>query len=195
LVLVPSSRYMNRYTLIIPTLLAALIGSGILLWFLVDSNPGTDPVAAQSGSKVRSNLAYIEAPPYSPPQSGAPTGAAATLFADAMKRYQKRDYASASVFLRQASIKEPENPEIRFFLGISYLLTNDTRAGISELKVVQKLSASPYLERVHFYLAKALLRQKDPAAALRELGAIVEGGGTMKDDANRLKIQVANAYQ
>jgi predicted Zn-dependent protease len=186
---------MNRYTLLIPALLAALIGGGIMIWFLMDSNAGADQVAPSSSSKVRVNLASIEAPPYSPPQSSAATGAAATLFADAMKRYQKRDYASASVSLRQASIMEPENPEIRFFLGITYLLTNDTRAGINELKVVQKLAASPYLESVHFYLAKALLRQKDPAAALRELGAVVEGGGTMADAANRLKIQVANAYQ
>jgi thioredoxin-like negative regulator of GroEL len=186
---------MNRYTFWIPALLAAIVGGGILIWFFVDSNVVDVQVAPPPASKVRVSLASIEAPLYSPTQSGAPIGAAATLFADAMRWYQKRDYANASVSLRQASIMEPENPEIRFFLGISYLLTNDTRAGISELKVVQKLGASPYVEKVHFYLAKALLRQKDTAAALRELGAIVEGGGNMADDANRLKIQVANAYQ
>jgi thioredoxin-like negative regulator of GroEL len=186
---------MNRYAIWIPALLAAIIGGGILIWFFVDSNVVAVQVETPSGSKARVNFASIEAPLYSPPRSGAALGAAATLFADAMQRYQKRDYATASVSLRQASIMEPENVEIRFFLGISYLLTNDTRAGISELKVVQKLGASPYLDRVHFYLAKALLRQKDTAAAIRELGAIVEGGGNMADDANRLKIQVANAYQ
>jgi hypothetical protein len=186
----------NRYTALwIPALLAALLGGGLVIWLFVDSPIGGVQVASPSASNVTVNLASIEAPSYSPPQSGAAVGEAATLFADAMRRYQNRDYASASVSLRQVSILEPENPEIRFFLGISYLLTNDTRAGVSELRVVQKLGASPYLERAHFYLAKALLRQKDPAAALRELAAIVEGGGNMTDAANRLKIQVANAYQ
>jgi predicted Zn-dependent protease len=186
---------MNRYTLWIPAVLAALIGGGILMWLFVDSNAGTAQVAPPSISNITVNPASIEAPSYSPPQSGATVGAATTLFGDAMSRYQKRDYASASVSLRQASILEPENPEIRFFLGISYLLTNDTSAGINELRVVQKLGESPYLDRVHFYLAKALLRQKDPAAALRELAAIGQGGGNMADAANRLKIQVANANQ
>jgi cytochrome c-type biogenesis protein CcmH/NrfG len=186
---------MNRYTFWIPAVLAALTGSGILIWFLVDSDAGGAQVTPPSASKVTVNPASIDAPSYSPPESGANVGAATTLFADAMSRYQKRDYASASVSLRQASILEPGNPEIRFFLGISYLLTNDTTAGISELRVVQKLGESPYLDRVHFYLAKALLRQKDPAAALRELAAMGQGEGNMADAANRLKIQVANAYQ
>ena len=113
------------------------------------------------------------------------------LFEEAMNYYRARDFSRASFVLQQATGQQPGNPEIRFFLGISYLLTNDTRAGIRELKVAEALSSSPYVDRIHFYLAKAFLRQKDTINAMRELNALADAGGNLAEPAQKLKLELA----
>lgn len=109
-----------------------------------------------------------------------------------MKYYRARDYSRASFALQQATGQQPDNPEIRFFLGISYLLTNDTRAGIRELKVAECLGSSPYVDRIHFYLAKAFLRQKNTINAKRQWNALVDTGGNLAEPAKKLRFELAN---
>jgi predicted Zn-dependent protease len=116
----------------------------------------------------------------------------APLFAEAMKYYRQHDYSQASFALQQATSQQPENPEIRFYLGVCYLLTDDTHAGIRELRVAGGLGSSPYLDRIHYYLAKAFLKQKDTTNAMRELSA-VDNGGQLAESARKLRRELVNA--
>ena len=52
---------------------------------------------------------------------------------------------------------------------------------------------APYADRVHFYLAKAFLKQKDNTNAIRELTAIVNNGGNLAEPAKKLQLELAKA--
>lgn len=173
----------------IPGTLAVLALAAFITWLIADTSRSAPPSIAAATS--RPDLAAFDAPA---PPTGKPVVATTDntpLFEEGMKYYRVRDYSRASFALQQATSQQPDNPEIRFFLGISYLLTDDTRAGIRELKVAQGLSSSPYVEQIHFYLAKALLRQKDTTNAMRELSALVDSGGNLAATAKKLRLAIA----
>jgi tetratricopeptide (TPR) repeat protein len=120
-------------------------------------------------------------------------GSAEQLFMQAMVHYGKGNYGTASEILQEATAQDPEAPELRFFLGVCYLLTHDTIAGMHELKVAVALGPSPYLEQSHFYLAKAFLQQKDLAHARTELDAIIGLHGPMEKTARQARGDVLSS--
>ncbi len=174
----------------VPGMLATAAVAGFITWLIADSPVTTPPPSPAAQS--RPDLASFD-PPTGP--AGEPVVAATgnePLFVEAMKYYQARDYSRASFALQQATGRQPDNPEIRFFLGISYLLTNDTQAGIRELKVAEFLGSSPDVDRIRFYLAKGFLRQKDTTNALRQLDTLVDAGGNLAEPARKLRVELAN---
>lgn len=174
----------------VPGMLAAAALAGFVIWLIADTPATTQPSSVAATS--RPDPASFDAPAC---PEGAPVVTASVnepLFLEAMKYYRAQDYSRASFALQKATGNQPDNPEIRFFLGISYLLTEDTRAGIRELKVADRLGTSPYVDRIHFYLAKALLRQKDTINAIRQLDMLVNGGGNLAEPARKLKLELAN---
>ncbi len=175
----------------VPGILAAGATVGILAWLLFDS-PGQSTAPSKPVVRAKVDPAAIDppAPPLSQPIVAASKDE--PLFAEAMNYYRKGDYTRASFALQQATAKQPENQEIRFFLGVCYLLAGDTHAGIRELRVARGLEDSPYVDQIHFYLAKAFLRQKDTTNATRELDALVDHGGNFAAPAKELKVELAN---
>jgi TolA-binding protein len=79
---------------------------------------------------------------------------------------------------------------IKFFLGICFLLSGQTDEGIAELKKTIAIGDSAYLGEAHFYLAKGLLRQGDIKGARQELKAAAEPGGSLGEEAARLLTQL-----
>jgi predicted Zn-dependent protease len=182
---------MNRQlTAWLPGILAAITVVGMLTWFIVDSPDGSlHPAPRKAPPKAVSSPFETPAPVVG--ESAVAASKSEPLFEEAMTYYRAHDYSRASFTLRQATARQPGNPEIRFFLGISYLRTKDTRAGINELKVAEGLEASSYDDRIHFFLAKAFLQQNDTANAARCLNDIVEKGGTLAEPARKLKVEMA----
>jgi len=115
---------------------------------------------------------------------------ATSKFRGAMKQYQKRDYTHAITGLRTAARLNAKEPSTIFFLGVSYLLADQTDAGIEVLRHSVALGDTPYLEESHYYLAKAFLRKGDLAAARRELQQVVHLEGDHEDEARRLLEQL-----
>ena|SRR5437879_3968092 len=176
----------------VPGILAAAAVAGLMTWLLFDSSK-VDSARIPPVAAVRVDLAAME-PPASPGEQPVVNASKQEpLFAEAMKYYRQRDYSQASFALQRATAQQPDNPEIRFYLGVCYLLTSDIRAGIRELRVAEGLGASPYADRVHFYLAKAFLKQKDNTNAIRELTAIVNNGGNLAEPAKKLQLELAKA--
>jgi thioredoxin-like negative regulator of GroEL len=175
----------------VPGTVAACAIVGVMIWLLVDF-----PVArfqtTTSTASIKQDPTSIDPPACPVGQPILPASKNEPLFEEAMRHYRKGEYGPASFSLRQATARQPANPEIRFFLGVCYLLTADTRAGIQELKVAEGLESSPYVERIHFYLAKAFLKQQDTTNAMRQLNALVDKGGNLAEPARKLKVDLAN---
>jgi tetratricopeptide (TPR) repeat protein len=135
-------------------------------------------------------LARVEAPSYQPLTLRGVQDEAMARFQAGMSRYGEADYRAAVPELRAAAKLSPDAAHIRFFLGISHLMAGQDIAAIDELRATIALGDSPYLEEAHWYLAKALLRQKDLVAAEAELETLIELQGTGTSEAGRLLTEI-----
>ncbi len=174
------------------------IGGFAIFWWRFTAQPAE--VGAESSTEAALNapprkddINVLEAPPYDSTRELTITGRAKELFLNAMQAYQKKDYSGASVLLRQATIEDPHAPEARFFLGACYLLTEDIRAGIAELKVVTSLDDSPYWGDANLLLARAYVREKDWTGAVQRLAQVGSRGGALADEAAKLRTQIYDA--
>ncbi len=177
--------------------LVAVAGFAIFWWRFtaVASEPGNESAtqAALNAPAKVDDVNTLEAPPYDPARPLVVGDKGKELFLRAMEDYQRADYSGASVRLRQATIEDPHAPEARFFLGACYLMTNDTRAGIAELKVVTSLDDSPYWADANMLLARAYVQEKNWAGAIQHLDLVDSRGGAMADEAAKLRGQIYGA--
>ncbi len=168
-------------------LILAAVAVGILWqWRLLggrSAGPGKTPPSLIA-------LSEFEPPLYISRSLRGAADEASEQFRAGMMRYQEGDYAGAVPALQSAAELNPRGANIRFFLGICFLLSGQTDEGIAELKKTISLGDSAYLQEAHFYLAKGLLRRGDVKAARRELKAAVESGGTLGEEAARLLTQL-----
>jgi RNA polymerase sigma factor (sigma-70 family) len=111
-------------------------------------------------------------------------------FVRAMERYGKADYTGAAGDLRAAAKLDPDAAHIRFFLGVSYLMSGEDSAAIDRLRATIALGDSPYLDEAHWYLARAYLRRRDLDAAQSELRELIQLHGPASVEARRLLMQV-----
>jgi tetratricopeptide (TPR) repeat protein len=135
-------------------------------------------------------LAAFEPPPYTPVRLRGSADVAGERFLRAMEPYAKGDYRAALVGLAAAAELDPRAPHAVFFLGACYLLTDQPDAAIRAFQRAIALGDSPYLEGAHFYLAKALLRKGELAAAAAELHKTVHRKGELESRAQELLAQV-----
>ena len=146
--------------------------------------------ARGSAGPFLAELAQVEPPRYSAMTLRGPADEATQRFRRAMERYLKKDYASAIAGLRAALELEPQSAQARFFLGACYLLTEQTDPAIEAFERTIALGDSPFLEEAHFYLAKALLRKGDLAAARKKLTEAIQLKGELEAEARRLLEQL-----
>ncbi len=111
-------------------------------------------------------------------------------FQQAIGRYLKGDDAGAIPGLRATVQATPDSVEARFYLGICLLLTNDRAGGLEQLRRVVAAGNTPYLERARYYLAKALIGQRDIPAASQELEAVIVMHGELERAAQVLLSQI-----
>lgn len=140
-----------------------------------------EPVAPDLG-----RLGAIEPPRFTPPRLRSGAGEARRLFIDAMRSYERGDYAGAVRGLEVAVRADPAYPAAHFFLGVCFLQLDRRADAIGYLREAARLGESPYLEDAHFFLAKALIRDGDVAAARGELRTVLALDGDRRDEASRL---------
>jgi Putative zinc-finger len=150
---------------------------------------GAEPPSS-AGEPSLPQLARFEPPRYEPLRLRGTPSEATTRFQMGMARYQKADYRGAVTHFRSAAELEPAGPHIRFFLGISYLLTGQDRAAVEWLNATIALGDSAYLEDAHFYVAKAYLRQEDLGAAETHLKRVVQLRESRSGEARQLLAQL-----
>ncbi len=150
--------------------------------------PTSEPVVVAGPSLEQ--LARVEPPPYQPLTLRGVQDEATARFEAGMARYGETDYRAAIPELRAAAKLAPAASHIRFFLGVSHLMGGQDIAAIDELRATIALGDSAYLEEAHWYLAKALLRQKELVAAEAELQTLIELQGTGTSEARRLLTEI-----
>ncbi len=179
----------------------ALLMIGFGLWLRRQEpviSPPQAPVAQSPKVEARPSpgvpslgeLARVQPPTYVPATLRGPTDEAAKHFREAMRHYVKGDYGATILGLRAASKLNPKAADISFFLGVCYLLTEQTNSAVEHLRRIIALGDSPYLEDAHFFLAKAYLREGDLALARSELEKTTQLRGDREVEARELIQQV-----
>lgn len=142
-----------------------------------------------------SELAEVRPPNYTPAILRGASDEATLRFHEAMLHYVKNDYSGAIPGLHAASRLNSKAPDISFFLGICYLLTDQTDSAIAQLRRTVALGDSPYLEETRFYLAKAYVRKADPVAAQTELKKVILLHGEREKEARELLRQLESLIE
>ena len=151
----------------------------------------TPPQPQQPGRAVTpepslEQLARVDPPRYEPPTLRDVPDEATARFLRGMEHFRKADYMNAVEDLRRAAESDPGAAHIRFFLGVTHLMLGQDDAAIDRLRATIALGDSAYLEEAHWYLAKALLRQKNVNAAQTELKTVVTLKGMRSREAQQL---------
>ena len=137
-----------------------------------------------------SQSAQIQAPAYRSRTLRGSEDQARSRFRAAMQAYQRAEYRAAIPGLEAAAQLDPEAPDIRFFLGICYLLTEQVDSAVDQFSKTVALGETPYLEAARFYLAKAYLKQGDVEKARLELQRVVGLEGDREEEARELIDQI-----
>jgi TolA-binding protein len=142
--------------------------------------------SASSTAVTLAELGRFEPPPFTAGSLRGSQDASAPRFREGMTQYARGDYRGAIAGLRAAARLDPEAAHAAFFLGICHVLSGEHDEGIRALRQTIQLGDSPFLEEAHFYLAKALLQQNDPASARQELMRTIELKGPLEQQARQL---------
>ena len=140
------------------------------------------PLASEI-STVPVELARFDPPDYTPIRLRGDTDKAQQRFRSAMELYSAGDYVSAIPGLKEAAELDPTAPNISFFLGACYVLTDRTSDAINTLENTIALGDTVFLEEAHLLLAKAHLNRGESDAARTELETVIGLGGDFAPEA------------
>lgn len=154
------------------------------------TSPQAAPQTQPSSAPALEKLARVQPPLYNAVVSRGAEDEAQQAFREAMQHYVKGDYANAIPGLRAAVKADPRTPRFNFYLGVCYLLTDQTDAAVVALHKTVSLGDPSYSGPAHFYLAKAYLREKDVSAAENELQETIRLHGGMGAEADGILRQL-----
>lgn len=183
----PASRWPIR-TLSWAAVLLLGIGGGVsILWLSQESSrPAADAGAQRSAALRLADLAAIQPPPFTPARLRGAGQRGRDRFREAMALYGGGHFQAAIPGLIAASDADPADAGSRFFLGICFLMVNQSDRASEALRQTVALGDSPYLEEAHFYLGKALLRLNQVDGAREELRRAVGMHGDLEAPARGL---------
>lgn len=109
------------------------------------------------------------------------------LYDQGMKYYQEKNYEQAIQKLNIFIKRQKDNAYGHFYLGVSYLLTDEYKQGIKHLKLAtefcEKQGKEILLEKCHWYLGNAYLKNNEVDKAVKEFRNVIVIGGEFKDEA------------
>ncbi len=109
------------------------------------------------------------------------------LYNQGMKYYQEKNYEQAiqklSVFVK----RKKDGAYGHFYLGVSYLLTDEYKRGVKHLEsaseLCQKQGKDILLEKCYWHLGNAYLKINEVEKAIKQFRNVIVIGGELKDDA------------
>jgi tetratricopeptide (TPR) repeat protein len=145
--------------------------------------PWKTPMGLPTVSAQLVEMARIDPPPYTPVRLRGATDEAQRQFRKTMESYTAGSYAAAIPGLEAAAKLDPEAPNIRFFLGTCYLLSERTGDGIEALQHVVDLGDTPFLEEALLLLAMGFLGNGDIESAMQHAEMVVSLEGDYQKQA------------
>jgi len=100
--------------------------------------------------------------------------------------YEARDYQGALAALEDRRKREPNDPAVLFYAGLSRLALGQAREATLDLEQVLRLGQNDLQAPAQWYLTLAHLRSHDPEQARSRLKRIAEGAGFYRDKARAL---------
>jgi hypothetical protein len=138
-------------------------------------------VGTGNDARKLGRLAVVEHVPYVQLDTRAwGDEAAVALFDLGMRSYVDRDYGAAATRLAEAIAAAPADggwaglAQARFYLGVSRLLSGETREAVAPLAQAARSPLVPVAERARWELAQAHLLLGDAGAARAELERLAE---------------------
>jgi tetratricopeptide (TPR) repeat protein len=113
-------------------------------------------------------------------------GAFTDARSNALALYEARDYRGALAALEGSLRREPTDPVVLFYAGLSRLSLGQAREATRNLEQVRRLGENDLQAPAEWYLALAHLRSHDLAAARSRLERIAATGGFYQDKARAL---------
>jgi len=124
-------------------------------------------MAFAQSRRTLADLGRIDPPPHTAPLLRA--GEPSSVFDDAMKAYDGRQYERAAGILRRFVTVEPDDPAGNFFLAVSLMMTDEVGEAEDRLNVVVDAGSTPFEFSARFVRAKAWIRLGKLDAAEQEL--------------------------
>jgi hypothetical protein len=180
----PAAKARSAYAMVgwIAAGLIVALGAGVTFWPRASAPSDARQTQPQPAPPNLVALARFDPPPYQPLRL---RGAQDRGFRRAMEQYQRGDYGAAI-----ATLEKFDTAQARFFLGVSYLLSNQTDSGLAALGRVIAAGDSPYLEEARFYSAKGFLQKSDAAGARKQLESVIAMKGDLAAQAGQLLQQL-----
>ena len=160
-----------------------ILAAGTVAWITLSSS--NRPVI-DTRLVDRQTLTKIE-PPSLPPELASSSH---PMVQAAITDYKAGRFAEASAKFHHASLDMPAAAPLRYLLGACYMMTNDTGAGMTELRGVLRMHSGPYSDAARLMLAKAYVRRDQDAEATEELLKIIKSRGPLEDDARVMLAQL-----
>jgi len=172
----------------VAAVVATLVGAG---WFIQKARSAA--LLKQQEASARTLTLRRVTPPNAPEAGHLVDTTADAAFQAGLTEYRRKRYLEAIPHFYRATTLDPSAPAPHYLLGICYLMTNDTRPAIRELRIVVNLDEPKYGEPAHYFLAKAYVRQGDRVDASQELDSLINSGRSdLKKQAEELKASLAS---
>jgi tetratricopeptide (TPR) repeat protein len=109
------------------------------------------------------------------------------LYDQGMKCYEEKNYEQAIQKLSTFVKRKKDDAYGHFYLGVTYLLTNEYKKGIKYLELAtelcQKQGKELLLEKCYWHLGNAYLKINEVGKAIKEFRNVIVIGGEYKDEA------------
>jgi len=168
--------------------------TGAVIWYGVPAGkePRSEPVAAVEKpapppvNPLWAKLGHFEPPEYREIRLRGVERGDRTEFQQAMRTYQKGQFAEAMPALRKAVESNPRDVEMVFFAGVTSILAGDRPGGLDLLRRADSFGLTPYQEEARYYQAKTLLQMGDSSAARQVLEKLASMRGDWEMRAREL---------
>lgn len=105
----------------------------------------------------------------------------------AIKVYNQKDYKEAIVNFKYALVDLADDPEIRFYLGVSFLATSDAKEAIKQFEQVLNKDQSNFKDPARWYKALSYLKLNQIESSIEELNKINPGSEFYQESLNLLE--------
>lgn len=140
-----------------------VVGVGISVLFYVNSRNSNDYLFSKAYSETKVNIS----------QSRISSATSMTI-AEAMLNYHEGNYYNAIGYFKELLKKDQKNIAVRFYLGISYMETDNFENASNAFRYIISDQDNLYIEHAEWYLGLCFLKQDELDKAINQFTIIAQ---------------------